>query len=176
MKTTLMVNKLLCTAMLTIVSVCFSAYASGSDFPSQKVKENFMTRFQDAENIKWEKAGPLYYATFSNAGESWIAFLQKEGSIVATGRRISFKNLPLLVQQNVQPVLRRYEKKFGAFQQGCIYEMTQSGITDYFIPFENDNYTLALQSTSNGTVTVVAKKAKHKSAVIETNGNVMAKK
>jgi hypothetical protein len=175
MKTSLMVNKLLCAA-LTLFALCFSAYASGSDFPSQKVKENFMTRFQDAENIKWEKAGPLYYATFSSAGESRIAFVQKEGSIVATGRRITFKNLPLLVQQNIQPVLQRYEKKLGAFQQGCIYEMVQSGLTDYYIPFENDNYTLALRSTSDGSVTVVSKKVKQKSTVIEPKGNVMAKK
>lgn len=176
MKTSFSICRFFGTIGLIVLCLSHAGYAQESDFPSKKAKETISNTFIDATNVSWKKHNKIYYATFTNSGQSWIAFVQNDGTLVASGRRIAFTNLPLVVQENVKPIVKNFEKKFGTLQHGCIYEMVNSGLTEYYIPFENDNHTLALLATGMGTVTVVAKKLKNKLNLTEPKTNVMAKK
>lgn len=161
----------LALVMMTIGHVVFAQPVVS---PAEKVKKSLKVHFENATSVTWSKYNPLHYATFSYNDESWIAFIDSDGKLVTSGRRISTNQLPIVVQRRLHTLLDTYEKKFGALKSGCIYEMVKSDATEYFIPFENDHHYVTFISRSDGDLVVAAKGKK--SPPLEIQKNIMAKK
>ena len=145
---------------LMLLMISLQAVIAQQIIPTTKANESLNRHFENASNINWMKSNAIYCATFSYQKESWIAFIDNDGNLVAKGRRISQSQLPLLVQSGLIPLKQSFEKKMGALSAGCIYEMVKSGTTEYFIPLENDNHYLALKSYSDGNIVVASKRKK----------------
>ena len=143
-------------------------FAQQSTMPSSVVKESFNNEFESAINTTWQKIGPVQRARFSQNGEFWVAYLSERGSLIASGRNISYDQLPIMVQKELKPARKTFEIKYGALEQGSIYEMVKDGVTEYYIPLNNKNRAMLLKASSGGGI-VVAKNRKINTPTVATS-------
>lgn len=164
--------------LIGIIIFVSSILCSASSFgkvPPELVIKSFQAHFENASHVTWHQEKQVYYATFTNGEERWIAYLRSSGELVTSGRRILIENLPLMVQRNMKSVQASYEKKYGALTPVWIYELIATEQTTYLITLENKNRYLALQAV-NDNINVVVNKRKTENTVIEKDKDIIAKK
>lgn len=119
---------------------------------SQKSLESL---FQGATNLRWERVKSLDLARFNYQGSAWLAFFDHNGALVTKGRKIQkIDELPVTVYEGMLRAKHKYEKKYGVFTYGVIFELIQGSNTDYFVPMINDKATLNFMVSAQGMVTL----------------------
>ncbi len=119
--------------------------AAKSDNVSRHVKESFNKQFPQAQYAVWQPLSrhDLYLVRFVNNSEGFVAYLDPQGSIIATARTIQLDKLPSTVKQVL-------DTKYGNAVITEALELVLEGDLNYVIKLENDKARFTLKITGNG--------------------------
>jgi hypothetical protein len=138
------------------------------------VTKRFQTYFENATQINWHQEKQVYYATFNNGEERWIAYLNGSGELMTSGRKIPLETLPLTIQRDLKLVQANHEKRYGQLTPVRIYELISSDETMYYISLENKDRFITLQAV-NGSNNVLSNK-KVETEKFKNGEDIVAKK
>jgi hypothetical protein len=139
------------------------------------VIQNFDKKFAGAANVKWEpQAKGISLAQFRFENETWVAYYNKEGQLITSGRMIkSTDTLPIKVKESLKNAKDKYQEKFGTLTYSLVYEMTTDKGTEYYIPMANAQVSLLVSLDDAGSSSL-RKKAKSNLTVTQ-DASVIAK-
>jgi uncharacterized protein YbdZ (MbtH family) len=141
--------------LMFIISVTNLA-AQDSIQVSAATRRAFNASFQGAQNVQWIALPKgIREAKFYYKRNACIAYFDKEGTLIQSGRRIKDLNhLPLSVQKGLQKHTAKMERKHGTFQTGLVYEIVKNNFTRYYIWMQSPKVKLFLSVDNTGLVTV----------------------
>jgi hypothetical protein len=151
--------------------VCSASY--GKVIPESVIK-SFQTHFGNATHITWHQEKQVYYATFNNGEQRWIAFINGSGELMTSGRKIPLETPPLTIQRDLKLVQTNHEKKYGQLTLARIYELISADETMYYITLENKDRLIALQSV-HGNINILSNK-KVEPGKFKNGEDIVAKK
>jgi hypothetical protein len=143
---------LVIVSVLMVVIVC-TAQAQQKIEPSAAVAVEFGQRFLGATEARWSLKDNVYGVSFRYNDESSIAYFDQQGELIANGRRISEKQLPMSVAGRLVETCRLQEKKYGQVGIAALYEFSRQSGTQYVATLENDKVAMVLVA-ENGNVTI----------------------
>lgn len=147
-------------AALFIISLTSSIAQEGATVTAS-VAKSFEKSFKGAANPKWSTCGgnqSTSLVQFRFMDKPWLAYFDKSGNLISSGRRIFIHEVPVLVQNGLYTTKERSEKKYGALSLGAVYEMITSGVTEYYIPLANNKIRLMIAVRTDGTVVIKSRK------------------
>ena len=123
-----------------------------SDNVSRYVKESFNKQFPQAQYAVWQlmSGHDLYLVRFVNNNEGIVAYVDQQGSIVATARTTSVDKLPF-------PVKQVLDTKYPNADVKETLELVLEGELNYVIKLENSKARFTLKVTGNGDSREVTK-------------------
>jgi hypothetical protein len=136
----------LLTAMILLFSA--SAFASGGEEVTAKVKLAFEKDFVDAKNVNWNKKGNYYFANFMMKDKELDIAYNEDGEIVGTSRKVSITQLPLILSLTLSHKYGKYSIPMEAT------ELNYNGETHYYVTVDNDKQILRLSCNPNGEVSI----------------------
>jgi hypothetical protein len=152
-----MKNNIIIGAALFIISLSNSAAQNGA--ASASVNQSFEKSFNGALNPKWTAcAKDISLVQFRFMDKAWLAYFDKTGNLITSGRRLSVHELPVLVQNGMYATKEKSEKKYGAVTIGHIYEMVSAGLTEYYVPLKNTKIQIMLSVHTDGAVVIKSRK------------------
>jgi hypothetical protein len=164
--------------LAAFVLLCLTNLLAQKGSPiNSDVSKSFENKFAGATELSWEpQLRGITLARFRYKGETWVAYFDREGSIITSGRKVkSADTLPVKVRESLEKVQSKYEGKYGAFALGSIFEMiNENGATVYFVPMQNAGASMMLSIGYDGYATI-QKKDIH-SISVQPNPPVIAKK
>ncbi|MCU0374260.1 MAG: hypothetical protein MUF24_03040 [Chitinophagaceae bacterium] len=102
--------------------------------------------FGKVDNVAWTTTkNDLIRANFSLDGESYSVFFEKDGSYVATTRRITLSNVPA-------PIRVKIKEKFSPEQLETLVHYTSSKDEAYFVEVTTDSKTTIWRISTEGKV------------------------
>ncbi len=113
-----------------------------------KVKTAFKIKFNDAENVNWNKEEDFYFANFKFQGNDMSAAYDESGNLLGISRKITLSQLSLAAQQALQ---ERFE---GYTISNAGTEILFDGQTSYYFTAENNAKILKFKSSANGEITI----------------------
>ena len=166
-------KKIIILVVFTLISMSTLRGQSKAE-PSSAVTDEFNKQFAGATNVRWEKIGNLYSVKFHLQQNFTVAYFDKDGSLIARGRKINEDQLPMILQEDLLAVKSEREKKSGALSIGNIFEYQQdSDFTQYVTSLENDRESIVV-GTVNGRMTV-RNKSKKEPTALTTPRDLIAK-
>jgi hypothetical protein len=146
-------------AALVIVIICSDqSIAQGQVSLPASTAKTFTEEFAQATNVRWERpSSNIFMARFDNQEDHCLAYLDDKGQLITKGRLIVWHNSPVLMQRGVEKIKSSYEKKYGPIRITHLFEMVQSGATQYYVNMGNDNFYLALITDSRGNADIIKK-------------------
>jgi hypothetical protein len=152
-----MKNNIVIGAVLFIISLTNSAAQERA--ANASVTQSFEKTFNGASNPRWEAcAKQISLVQFRYLDKPWLAFFDRTGKLITSGRKVEVHELPLLVKNGMYQAKETSEKKYGAFTIGRIHEMVTGGLTEYYIPFRNTKVHLMISVRTNGGVVIMSRK------------------
>jgi hypothetical protein len=138
------------TTLLTAMILLFSAtaFASGGEEVTAKVKQAFEKDFVDAKNVNWDKKGKYYFANFMMKDKELDVAYNEDGEIVGTSRKVSMTQLPLILSLTLSHQYGKYTIPAEAT------ELNYHGETHYYVTVDNDKQILRLSCKPNGEVSI----------------------
>jgi len=129
-----------------------SAKSPASTYVERQVKYSFMKRFPQAQFAVWQQIDglDLYLVRFLYNEEGMIAYIDSDGSVVATVRSVVRENLPLTVSQELL-------NQYGDFEVKEVLEMILHDELNYLVTVENGKKRITVRIHSNGTSSEVKK-------------------
>jgi hypothetical protein len=123
-----------------------------SDNVSRYVKEAFNKEFPEAQYAVWQNMDnhDLYLVRFVNRNEGLIAYVDQQGSIVATARTTQVDKLPSTVK-------RVLETKYSNGEIKEALELVLEGELNYVIKVEDNKALYTLKITGNGVSREITK-------------------
>jgi hypothetical protein len=150
-------KKIIITAVV-IVTFCFTLGAQNSVQVNASITTSFGDEFNDASNVSWEKiSDEIFLVRFDRQQENSIAYFDKTGKLLVSGRKITFEQAPRLVQHGLDNIIKSYEKKNGMLSVSHVYELIEEGETRYYTSIGNTGLLLAVMSTSDGGSKIIKK-------------------
>ena len=140
--------------VLFIISLT-SSVAQESTSVNASVAQSFEKNFSGASQLKWT-AYPksISLAKFRHNDRVCLAYFDRHGNIISSGRKVSVQELPALVNEGLLTSKETSEKKYGALVIGAIYEMVTDNKKEYFVPFANDKIQLMIAVARDGSFEV----------------------
>ena len=167
-------NLLLALAMSVIC--LHNLIAQTSTNMRASVARSFESDFSGSTNVKAKilpKSITLIQFNFNEG--SWIAYYDQDGKLITSGRRIKTgERLPLVVQESLDEIRAKYERKFGVITVGAPYEMTKDNTTAYYVQMKNARIDMLVSFDGFGT-SLVHNKHINK-PTFEPDKSVVAKK
>lgn len=144
-------KKIFLTLVLGI-GVLVQSMASDGPRVSPKLVKSLQENFVGAQYIQWESITKenLYHAKFVYNNERLSAFLEANGNILAVGRYIDVKSLPLLISQ-------RISNQYPGHTVQDVIEFTTEGETSYVVSISNETQRVVLRAYNNGSSNVFKK-------------------
>lgn len=142
--------------ILTAVVMLFAAtaFATGGENVTPKVKAAFESDFSKASQVNWEKTSDFYFASFLLNNVRVDAAYNEDGELVGTSRGITVEQMPLNVSLAIAEKYAGYEMAKNAI------ELTYEGQTRYYVTVANGKQTVSLKCLSNGDLEVDGKRKK----------------
>ncbi len=142
--------------VLTAIVMLFTvtAFATGSEPVSPKVKAAFQTNFSKATQVTWEKSNDFYFASFFLSNAAVTAAFNEDGQLVGTSRKVDSDQLPLSISLAIAEKYQGYETGKTAT------ELTYEGQTAYYITVKNSSQEVNLKCYSNGDLNVESRTKK----------------
>lgn len=136
--------------VLTAIVMLFaaSAFATGGENVSPKVKAAFKNDFSRATDVKWEKTSDFYFASFMLNQVRVDAAYNEDAELVGTSRNISSEQMPLSISLAIAEKYQGFQLSKNAI------ELTHEGQTRYYISVENSSQVVKLKCFSNGDMEV----------------------
>ncbi|HEY6503507.1 MAG TPA: hypothetical protein VIZ28_05975 [Chitinophagaceae bacterium] len=145
--------------ILTVVFVTAFAvgkmFAAGEEIASRQAKETFKKEFPDAGFPKWEKIenSSICAVRFVYDNQSFIAYFNEQGEMIAAARLISRESLPYKVSQVVR-------KMYNDPEITKIEELTMEGTVSYFFTIDNEGTRIFLRVYHDGTMQKIKEEKK----------------
>ncbi len=140
-------KKIFLIATLALLSFT-GLYANNNDGTkvNTEVTNAFNQHFKNASNIKWSKIQEVFIAYFSQNNEELIAYFNENGELLATGRDINSRYLPLTVSMAVAEKYHGYN-----LVQSLEYASRTDG-TSYIIYLGNEKKNRIVRVFIDGTI------------------------
>jgi hypothetical protein len=152
-----MKNNIIIGAALFIISLSNSAAQEGA--VNASAAQSFEKTFKSAENPKWKAcAKDISLVQFRYMDRGWVAYFDKAGKLITSGRRVSIHELPVVVQDGMFLTKETSERKYGALTLGVIYEMVTSRTTEYYVPLGNTKIKLMVAVRTDGSAVIKSRK------------------
>ncbi len=120
---------------------------------------NFMSKFQSAENVKWTVTNDFQKASFTLNGKKLAAFFDVKGDYIATTQYVDFKKLPAVSKSRLGKLYQGYQVedvvKYDLDVQGSQFDvMTGRRNYDsiYFASLKNNKESLIVKITPDGEI------------------------
>ena len=150
-------KKIIMTASV-IVTLCLNLFAQKSTAVNADISKSFKEEFKDASNVRWEKISrDIFLVRFNHEQKNSLAYFDKKGELLITGRMVPFNQTPELVQNGVQDMMKSYAEAYGELSIVCTYELNEKGATKYYTNIGNSKLFLAVTSSSKGKTQVIKK-------------------
>jgi hypothetical protein len=141
-------------AVLFIISLT-SSVAQQSASVNASVAQSFEKNFSGATQLKWTAcAKSISLAQFKHSDRVCLAYFDRHGNIISSGRKVSVQELPALATEGMLASKESNEKKYGALVAGTIYEMVTDDKKEYYIPFANGKINLLIAVARDGSFEV----------------------
>lgn len=97
------------------------------------VTHGFEREFKDVPHVIWQKVhNDVWLSRFENNGEHRIAYFGNDGTMILTGKKISFATTPVRVQNRIERVLCK-NASLGALSVTETYEIARGHGKEYFV-------------------------------------------
>jgi len=132
-----------------------SAFASDNIGVSKKIQDAFKKEFKGAEAANWQEVSRngVYQVSFVFNQQRLNAYYDTEGTLLATGRYVEQKSLPLLVT-------RRLTEKYNQYEVAEVIEFTTENETSYIVKLNGEKQNLYIQAYTSGGSIVLKKDKK----------------
>jgi hypothetical protein len=127
----------------------FAACMSRDNKPAEAFKRNFET----ATDVKWEEVNGYMKVSFTVSAQAMQAYYTPAGELVSVIRNITSDQLPLMLLLELKNIYKNYWVTE-------LFEVVSGDQHGYFMTLENSNREIVLQSNSDKTWGVFAKRVK----------------
>lgn len=108
------------------------------------VAGKFESLFPGASGIHWKLNQGVYGASFEFQGSHSIAYFDADGEMIAKGRLITERQLPMSVQDKLIITKNEREKKSGELSVEDVYEISRDNGSLYVFTLQNDRVNLQM--------------------------------
>jgi hypothetical protein len=136
--------------ILSLILITSSVFASDDENIAAIAKEKFEKNFPGADFAKWKAIDDsrMYEVRFVYNKHGYIAYIDENGEMVATARRIEKENLPFLVSQAIS-------KKYSQYRVREIEELIIGDMASYLVTVYSDKKILGLRVFNSGNISVI---------------------
>lgn len=141
---------------MLVAALGTAAFATTGEPINTKALVTFNQLFAAATQVAWTPVDEtdLVKANFLYNGEQAEAYFNNDGEMVAAGRYISHKQLPMAVT-------RQIEQKFASYAiSPKAIEYETSGETSYVVTLVGDKQDVMVKATAGGALTIYKKTKK----------------
>jgi hypothetical protein len=121
------------TLLTALMLISILTFANDEIKPSEQLKKEFSNEFAGAADVKWEKVGDYYKASFVQDGQYFSVYFNTSNRLEYVSRSIGTNMLPLILQKDLKN--RVSESSWIA---DC-FEITVENSTEYFVVVESDD-------------------------------------
>ena len=121
------------TLLAALMLISIVTFASDGIKPSEKLQKEFSQEFAQATDVKWEKVGDYYKASFVQDDQYFVAYFNTSNRLEYISRSLSITMLPLILQKDLKN--RVSESSWIA---DC-FEITVENATEYFVVIESED-------------------------------------
>jgi hypothetical protein len=146
-------KKMILSAGIALLSITASFATTTGEPVNAKVKYNFDKAFSGANHITWSqvKGEDIYKASFEYNNEKVEAFYNADGVLLASGRYITSRQLPLAVAQSIK-------ENYSAYAVAPeVIEFSDGNETAYYVRLDILSQTLTIKASANGDLSVFKK-------------------
>jgi len=127
---------------------------------SYQAQQQFLTDFDKATNIKWEKTSNFDEATFTKDGKTLKAYYDEQAKLVGTSAIMTFADLPEKAQKYINKKYKDYNKGVVIFFNDnefnetdmLLYNLQFQDEDSYFAELSKDNKKIVVRSNAAGDV------------------------
>lgn len=148
-----MKNHIILTAAL-MLCLC---HLQGQPRPgvTASLEEKFTKEFGTAGNVHWGQAEGVTFAQFMYQNQFWLAYYDKEETLIATARKINTpQHLPILVKRSLDDFR---DQRAPAAMPGPVFELIRDGIAQYVVILDSKEMTYVLKFDNSGNRTTLDK-------------------
>ena len=119
---------------------------------NQDVLNAFKKAYSDVNQVKWEKSGELYLASFTDANnQQRVTYFNEAGELVSSTRTIPIEQLPLRVSEEINTRFEKPDMDFTAM------EVAMQNETFYLLNIRDAKRKYLIKAYDNGEVSVIRK-------------------
>ena len=121
------------TLLTALMLVSMVTFANDEIKPSEQLKKEFSNEFAQASDVKWEKVGDYYKASFVQDDQYFVAYFNTSNRLEYISRSITTNMLPLILQKDLKNRVSE-----SSWVTDC-FEITVENGTEYFVVIESDD-------------------------------------
>ena len=119
---------------------------------NQDVLNAFKKAYSDVNQVKWEKSGELYLASFTDANnQQRVTYFNEAGELVSSTRTIPIEQLPLRVSEEINTRFEKPDMDFTAM------EVAMQNETFYLLNIRDAKRKYVVKAYDNGEVSIIRK-------------------
>ena len=123
----------LTTLLTALMLISIVTFANDGTKPSAQLQKEFSEEFAQAADVKWEKVGDYYKASFVQDNQYFFAYFNASNRLEYISRIINTSMLPLILQKDLKNKVSE-----SSFVTDC-FEITIENGTEYFVVIESDD-------------------------------------
>ena len=145
-------KKMIVVAVLLVNVFGTNLFAADDEKISREAKEAFKKEFPTAEGAKWEelKDNGLYMVTFIYEDRGHIAYVDPEGTVLASARIVEAASLPFPISQAIR-------KDYSYTEILKVEELTMGNSVSYFFTIEHEGSRIELRVYPDGSIHSLSK-------------------
>jgi hypothetical protein len=121
------------TLLTALMLLSIVTFANDEIKPSEQLKKEFSNEFAQASDVKWEKVGDYYKASFVQDDQYFVAYFNTSNRLEYISRSITTNMLPLILQKDLKNRVSE-----SSWVTDC-FEITVENGTEYFVVIESDD-------------------------------------
>lgn len=119
---------------------------------NQDVLNAFKKAYSDVNQVKWEKSGELYLASFTDQNnQQRVSYFNESGELVSATRTIPIEQLPIRVMEDINARFGKPDMDYTAM------EVAMASETFYLVNIRDAKHKYLVKSFGNGETTIVRK-------------------
>ena len=121
------------TLLTALMLISIVTFANDDIKPSEQLKKKFSNEFAGASDVKWEKVGDYYKASFVQDNQYFFAYFNASNRLEYISRNINTSMLPLILQKDLK------NKVSESLWIADCFEISVENSTEYFVVIESDD-------------------------------------
>jgi len=121
------------TLLTALMLISIVTFANDDIKPSEQLKKEFSNEFAKASDVKWEKVGDYYKASFVQDNQYFFAYFNASNRLEYISRNINTSMLPLILQKDLK------NKVSESLWIADCFEISVENSTEYFVVIESDD-------------------------------------